>query len=188
MIKDYYSAQEIAEITGMSKAGILKKATRENWRNRPRKGQGGGKEFHIDSLPKEARSILAKQAAEYLAESDTKTVCARVAKTLKITDALNASNATKNREKAMSAIAHLTGNAKLRAESKLILLGMWQTYCKQSTLGKTNASHEFLMLWREDALNIPADQRWIREYINESVYVQTLYSWEKALETNPSRI
>lgn len=64
MNQEYFSAQEAADILGMSKAGLIKKAKNENWESRPRKGKGGGKEYHINSFPIEAQNIIYKQQAK----------------------------------------------------------------------------------------------------------------------------
>lgn len=58
MNKEYFTATEIAEALGMSKAGVLKKADRESWQWQKRKGKGGGKEYHINSLPISAQTAL----------------------------------------------------------------------------------------------------------------------------------
>lgn len=42
--------------------GLLKKSERENWRSRDRQARGGGKEFHLSSLPIETQRFLATKS------------------------------------------------------------------------------------------------------------------------------
>lgn len=64
MSKEYFSAQEVADIIGISKPAVLKKAKKESWESRPRKGKGGGNEYHIDSLPPQVQNHLFKEQAK----------------------------------------------------------------------------------------------------------------------------
>lgn len=45
-----------------SMRGVLDQANREGWLWRPREGRGGGREYHISSLPEAARIELARRA------------------------------------------------------------------------------------------------------------------------------
>lgn len=56
----WYSASDLAGLPGMPKTerGVVKKAKRERYIARWRKAQGGGKEYHISSLPEETRDHL----------------------------------------------------------------------------------------------------------------------------------
>lgn len=46
----------------ISRRGLLKKSEKENWKKRPRNARGGGFEYHISSLPIEARlELINKQ-------------------------------------------------------------------------------------------------------------------------------
>ncbi len=63
MTKVWYSARELTQPTGIpglpkSQRGVLRRAKREGWRFRPRKGRGGGREFYIASLPIESQKYL----------------------------------------------------------------------------------------------------------------------------------
>lgn len=59
-MKRWFTASELAGIKGMpsSVPGIIKKAKRERWAAKWRQGQGGGKEYHIDSFPPETQAAL----------------------------------------------------------------------------------------------------------------------------------
>ena len=63
-MKDWYGAKEIADVNraaGIEPAterGVTKKALAESWQSRPREGRGGGREYHISSLPEETRIAL----------------------------------------------------------------------------------------------------------------------------------
>ena len=68
--KDWFSAQECADLLGMSKAGFIKMAVRKGYKNRPRQGRGGGLEYHFSSLPIPAQeALLRAESRAVLAES-----------------------------------------------------------------------------------------------------------------------
>ena len=62
----WFSAEALASQMGLpnSSRGVRDKANKEQWQSRPRSGKGGGKEFHIDSLPQETRVHLMLQASK----------------------------------------------------------------------------------------------------------------------------
>jgi len=64
-MKEWYSAKELAGVAGMpgTKRAVQIKAKNCLWLSRPRKGRGGGREYHISSLPEETRIELLKRAA-----------------------------------------------------------------------------------------------------------------------------
>lgn len=57
----FYSAGILAGLPGMptTRSGVIRLAKREKWRYRPRVGRGGGREYHVSSLPHITRSYLA---------------------------------------------------------------------------------------------------------------------------------
>lgn len=73
MSQEWYPTSELTGLLGMpgTDNGVRAKARREAWQSQPRKGHGGGYEYHIDSLPAETKSALLDQAIESLPE----TVC-----------------------------------------------------------------------------------------------------------------
>jgi len=62
-MKEWYSAKELVSLPGMPGTiqGVLKRV--ESWESRPRQGKGGGREYHISSLPEETRAHLLAEAA-----------------------------------------------------------------------------------------------------------------------------
>lgn len=65
-MKRWFASQELAELGLPALAGserrIRSQAEREGWRSRPREGRGGGREYHLASLPDAARIELARRA------------------------------------------------------------------------------------------------------------------------------
>jgi len=59
-MKDWYQASELSGLPGMPSSipGTIKKAKREHWFAKYRQGQGGGKEYHLSSLPSETQAAL----------------------------------------------------------------------------------------------------------------------------------
>lgn len=65
-MKDYRTAKELAGLDGMpgTERGVLKKATRESWSFENKTGRGGGKAFHVSSLPEATKDHLHRLAME----------------------------------------------------------------------------------------------------------------------------
>jgi len=59
-MEKWYSAQDIAGIAGVPKtaSGVVRKAKQENWLAKHKDGQGGGLEYHYNSLPEATRDEL----------------------------------------------------------------------------------------------------------------------------------
>ncbi|MGD9638346.1 MAG: transposase [Alphaproteobacteria bacterium] len=68
MFKEWFTALELAELKlkklPKHKTWVIDKANRENWAFRERQAQGGGREYHISSLPEVARLDLAIKMAD----------------------------------------------------------------------------------------------------------------------------
>ncbi|MDR3631338.1 MAG: DNA-binding protein [Desulfocapsaceae bacterium] len=60
-MNEWYTCKDLAGIPGLPGCvrGVLKKSERENWQYRVHTGRGGGREYHISSLPEETRIALA---------------------------------------------------------------------------------------------------------------------------------
>ena len=57
-MKEFYSALEIAKFLRLTKAGLIKRAKRENWSFRNKSGRGGGVEYAFEHLPKELQAEI----------------------------------------------------------------------------------------------------------------------------------
>ena len=62
-MNEWFDSAALMNKTAMptTQRGIKKRAEKESWVSRPRKARGGGKEYHIDSLPIETQVALAGQ-------------------------------------------------------------------------------------------------------------------------------
>lgn len=83
MVKAWYSPAELAGLPGLpgSARGVQLRAKRLGWKCRPRKGRGGGFEYHVDVLTVEAKVALGIEhmhgASERNAVADAKVSQAR---------------------------------------------------------------------------------------------------------------
>ncbi|WP_305828767.1 DNA-binding protein [Pseudomonas aeruginosa] len=72
-MSEWFSAQKLAGLPGLpgTVQGINSRAIRDSWQQRKHMGRGGGREYHISSLPEETRAALLNAA---LGEVATKVV------------------------------------------------------------------------------------------------------------------
>ncbi|SDH96668.1 DNA-binding protein, partial [Roseospirillum parvum] len=65
--REWFTAAELADLSLPTLPGternIRARATREGWQHRERQGRGGGREFHISSLPSAAKAKLVMASA-----------------------------------------------------------------------------------------------------------------------------
>lgn len=89
-MKQFYTAQEIADALGVVRSTIVRRAEKQKWESQQRLDQGGGYEYHISNLPAEARKALeAQQINELLPRiHESKRLISKPASTLSA-DALN---------------------------------------------------------------------------------------------------
>lgn len=76
-MREWYTTAELAGLPGLPQTGqgVRDRANRENWKSQDHKGKGGGKEYHIDSLPQQTREYLTRQAvAQAAAEVAAKAI------------------------------------------------------------------------------------------------------------------
>lgn len=69
-MKDYYTAQEIADLNlkslPNSKSNVIRWAKKDNWSTRKRVGRGGGKEYSFKDLPTDAQAEIKAKAYKAL--------------------------------------------------------------------------------------------------------------------------
>jgi len=67
---EWFSGEELVSQIGLpnSARGIRNKANNEQWQSRPRAGKGGGREYHISSLPQATRVHLLLEHSKIEAE------------------------------------------------------------------------------------------------------------------------
>lgn len=188
MNKDYFSAKELTGVPGLpaTPQNINAKAKKENWHSRQRQGKGGGKEYHISSLPEEARNHLAKLAAEEVArnaKAKAQFAGLEMARKLAVESRTKAEISDRQRQQVLAKAAHLKGKNKQRFESRIIMLELWQTYIRTSGKGIMAATDEFLMMWRHNTLQLADDLLWLRDFIDEKLKYSTLNKWKNDPES-----
>lgn len=60
-MKQWFTAQEIAEAQGVNPSTVARQAKREGWEAQQRIGRGGGYEYHLHNLPEAAQAKLLLQ-------------------------------------------------------------------------------------------------------------------------------
>ncbi len=63
-VKQWYSAVELAGLPGLptTRQNVILKAKREDWPSRPRRRQGGGREYRVIAIP--AATLIALLAGD----------------------------------------------------------------------------------------------------------------------------
>ena len=163
MAGDWLSAAEIADLAlpklPTSKRGINLRATDECWSYRERSGRGGGREYHISSLPEDARIELARRGAA----DAVVTATPALPKPLK--DATPALPATLE--------------ARLRQDYKLAILAAFDSFHAASGDSLTPARHKFIGFYNARQIDVPD---WVRSAC-PTISMSSLERWTRARST-----
>jgi len=167
--KDAYTTKDLKLLLGVSKPTILARAKREGWQSRPRTGRGGGNEWLVESMPESLRVAIARHEAEEAAcKLQTSGIVSRL-------DLPKTSG-----PRSMPAPANMSDKARLRIESRAMLLHLFSMWRTISGLPKSRARALFCELYNEqsDALDVP---EWIRAGVPH-VSPNSLHNWDQAMK------
>lgn len=141
-MKIWFSVAELAELglPGLpaDKTAITRFAKRESWPSQTRSGRGGGREYPIDALPREAREELGYREASALAKKEI-AVAAKAA---------------------LLEVAGLGGKKRSRAEARIAVVQMVDVYRRAAGLTATPGDYRFAAEWNAGRIDA---EPWLRE-------------------------
>lgn len=176
MTKEWFSTIEIAELLGVGDRRIRDRAKQEGWQKQKRHGLGGGFEYHLNSLPIEARQKLARQESEKLINSPSAIVRAGAAVAhLQVPAATQTTKA-----KSIQQFINLPEKAQKRADAKLVIVNAKAKFCMPyiEVRQLVEGERAFCEAYNTKSLELP---KWIFSTI-QKVSVVTIRRWEKTLE------
>lgn len=178
-MKEWYSASELAGTPGSprTKSAVIRRAKRESWRDRPRKGRGGGREYHIQSLPQETRQHLA---AEHVNRTRSQAALNGAAEGARAALKHRSTVEQQRRSGAqgLSQLATLQGRPRSRAEARLAVLDAAADYQRASHLSSSKALAAFCADYNMARIEI-SDK--VHEYVPE-ISPATIYRWRKRMQ------
>lgn len=159
-MKEWFTAKELAEFKlptlPSTERNVQLKSKRDCWKSRAREGRGGGKEYHISSLPEIARIQLAVMTAPAVKKEAAK---------------------TEINPQGLAEYAHIEGRAKSRIDAKLEILEAFKEF--QKTLGFANTRARYIFAEKYNAGEV-AVADWVKHTII-SVSACTLRNWAEVL-------
>lgn len=142
-MKDAYTTQELAEMLGTTGRSILRRAKREGWHSRIRKGQGGGHEWLLTAMPEVTRvAVAAKVCASAALPAEAITSPSAGTAAPDTAPAAERQRAPRGAGAAAS-LAALTGAAKRRADARIEATLAARTFAAGSGLPYTVALDAF---------------------------------------------
>jgi len=182
-VKEWFSAAELAGLPGLPRAVqvINRNAQKKGWQARERQGRGGGREYHISSLPTEARvALAAKAAGQATVESPTADAQAGKAEAAKlvIREKLTEQAAFVGRIEGARLAVGVTGTARQRMDAKLDILGRFQEFRTRLPYKGTVARTEFCRAYNARQIEVPSQVIQLYPDVSEG----SIFRWEKALQ------
>lgn len=169
-MKEWLTTAELTQLPGLptSRAKLLAKAQREGWACRERE-KGKGFEFHIDSLPPAARIELERKWAVAADKQE--------GRKRKVREEAMAAIDARQKEESLRDFMALTKTEQQRADGRLAILAMLDSYITAQKHKRTTCLMHFCSDWNRQAL--AADEQLYGLY--PELTTRTLYRWQKTL-------
>lgn len=162
-------------------SGVGRRANRESWPSRPRRGRGGGAEYPLTALPDTARLELARRAATFQPNTAVLSLAAAAPGLLSRTSELqgNAAGGSPYSPPPGEAAGgpSLTGPSLARADARLAIVKAFDAFYSCSPLGKLKAIAAFAGLYNAGQIDLPDAVRAAVSSFSPS----TLRNWRKKL-------
>lgn len=179
-MKDAYTTQELADVLALSRQAILKRAKREGWHSRIRKGQGGGHEWLLTSMPEVTRvAVAAKVCASAALPAEAITSPSAGTAAPDTAPAAERQRAPRGAGAAAS-LAALTGAAKRRADARIEATLAARTFAAGSGLPYTVALDAFARQYNAGEITLSDATR--AEL--PSLCMSSLRRWDASARTN----
>ncbi|OZS45297.1 DDE-type integrase/transposase/recombinase [Photobacterium sanguinicancri] len=181
MSKEWFSIQDIKGLPGIpsSPFGVRKRAQKDGWIKR-KVLKGKGFEYHINDFPDQTRAYIAKREIEILSKTDPVAIAAKaIAKCNVAKQQKKEEDRLKTLQQGTQEFGRLQGNAKGRAEARLLIVACYKQYLapfiakKQKTIGE----EAFIKEYNQQQLSFDAD---IYQIV-QSVSMRSLRRWEQTL-------
>lgn len=187
-MSNWYSAKELVGLPGLpgTPQNITAKAKREVWQSRKRKGQGGGREYSMASLPLETQNALNEKqaitAAQERLNSSAQVEDARAyGRQLGKAQADDDATRQARKQAGMKQFAALGPNSEKRLRAKAreaVLLALWD-FKRRRGISLRPAMTQFAELANAGDVNLPDNVwQWMPEYQgSRSINAGTLRKW-----------
>ncbi|HAR61761.1 MAG TPA: hypothetical protein DCS18_16430 [Alcanivorax sp.] len=176
-MKEWFPAAELAGLPGLPTTDrrVRDVANRNSWKAR-RRQTGKGFEYHISSLPLDARAQLgARQNRLQRCESVDAQAGGVAGRRLAIADTMQKRRSQLAREQGLNGYLKLNENGRSRADARVAILAELKTFGQNSALSGRRAVDAFAAKYNLGEIEV-AD--WVREQV-ETVAAATLYRWQK---------
>lgn len=195
-MRDWYTLKFLVGKPGLPKTnrGVQYKAQRENWHCRPRKGKGGGNEYHISSLPPETQEALRTQNNDESGNSNQTGTSAqttnggrvetgsRLAGRSDVSDSTIEPAKSQRDNEPCSLLVDVdprnSDDRIARRNARLHILAVLTDYCRQHALNICECREDFATQYNARRLPIPG---WVSELI-PTVSAPTLLRWASNLK------
>jgi len=173
----WIGSAELAAILGIRQQSVSRRATAENCQSRRRQGRGGGREYHLASLPTEWRQRIAAHRVSLAREKSDPQIDA-YARRRQVTGQIAERVALRVAAQGLAKLVHLDGADRARAEAKLSILEAIEDFTAHSHLTKTAALTAFCAAYNDGSLKIEDE---VRDAV-ESLNPPTVYRWRRELK------
>lgn len=168
MTTAHATAAQIAQVMGVPKSTVIRRAEREAWAFQEEPGRGGVRRLYsVDRLPAEARAALAwRQPATLVPGTDPEAARAQVATAgqvegarLALRGGLQQRAAQARQQASLRQAAELAPAAQARMDARLAVVRACETYTRASGLPAHQARIAFALAYNDGAIQVPDSVR-----------------------------
>lgn len=184
MNKEWFNAQELAGVAGMTstKSGNIRKLARLKVPSRPRQAQGGGLEYHINSLPYATQQALRARAIDAAPAADANTITPSQFLAADIEQQKRDAHARRQaRADSLAKFAALPSEKKDRARAKEWLIHECDKFIKAHGLKKMEGVETFCADFNRRKITLPTrfNSHLTSLHGQQHLHPSTLREWER---------
>lgn len=176
-MKTHYTAKELAGLPGLeiSERAIRDKAKREGWVDQPRRGNGGGLEYSVSSLPPETRKALATLNTKVGYDTPAVQAAGNYADQIQLSAEDQERERRAARTESAAMFKRLPPWQRLGADAKLAILHACNHYITRHGLARTAGQDSFAYEYNMGRIDVAP---WVRCEIRQ-LHPGTLREWIK---------
>ncbi|KEQ19199.1 Mu transposase C-terminal domain-containing protein [Endozoicomonas numazuensis] len=179
---EWFTSSELESLGDLPSSArrVRERAIRENWQSRPRQAQGGGREYHISSLPKETQRALkiSQTKKQQAADKQTEQINGAELKGTLAAMKLEGDEKTQDIKRTL-AFNNLSPKEQARVRARSEVLAAWEVFVADFEAVEA-ATREFVDAFNRDQLGLSESVKTFVPKVSRA----SLFRWKASYADN----